>query len=58
MKIFLKQKCNDLEQKGKVGNLLTQTLEEIYNSPLWLEVVNNQKNNIYKGICAKCSETW
>tara|TARA_R110002153_G_scaffold13431_2_gene49970 strand:+ start:3455 stop:4393 length:939 start_codon:yes stop_codon:yes gene_type:complete len=55
---FLFCAFNDLEQKGKVGNLLTQTLEEIYNSPLWLEVVNSQKNNIYKGICAKCSETW
>ena len=55
---FLFCAFNDLEQKGKVGNLLTQTLEEIYNSPLWLEVVNNQKNNIYEGICAKCSETW
>lgn len=55
---FLFCAFNDLEQKGKVGNLFTQTLEEIYNSPLWLEVVNNQKNNIYKGICAKCSETW
>lgn len=55
---FLFCAFNDLERKGIVGNLFKQTLEEIYSSPPWLEVVNNQKNNIYKGICAKCTESW
>ena len=41
-----------------MGNLFKQSLEEIYSSKMWKELIENQTNDKYTGICEKCTETW
>jgi hypothetical protein len=55
---FLFCPFNDINRVGVVGNLYTQSLEEIYSGDKWQEILNNHMNNTYIGICKNCDETW
>jgi radical SAM protein with 4Fe4S-binding SPASM domain len=55
---FLFCPFNDLKKEGVMGNLFKQSLEEIYSSKMWKELIENQTNDKYTGICEKCTETW
>lgn len=46
----------DILKTTKIGNIFSESLEDIYRSGPINRILENQKRNIYEGCCAKCSE--
>lgn len=44
----------DVYRKHKMGNLLEQTLHEIYNQGPYKQLIHNMKNNVYNDVCTRC----
>lgn len=49
---------HDMKREGVVGNVFETPLSEIYNGEKFNDILTSQKNNVYKGMCKSCDETW
>ena len=47
---------NDIDRTFIFGNILEDSLSDIFQTDKYREVINNMSKNVYTGICEKCNE--